>query len=50
MTAVSTLAKLALGMMGQLRAKPALGESTRLQCGDIKGKPCSEAEIKSFLL
>ena len=27
---------------------PALVESTRLQCGDIKGKPCSEAELKSF--
>jgi DNA-binding transcriptional LysR family regulator len=27
---------------------PALVESARLQCGDIKGKPCSEAELKSF--
>ena len=27
---------------------PALVEAARLQCGDIKGKPCSEAELKSF--
>ena len=27
---------------------PALVEAARLQCSDIKGKPCSEAELKSF--
>lgn len=27
---------------------PALVESARLQCGDIKGQPCSEDELKSF--
>lgn len=27
---------------------PALVESARLQCGEIKGQPCTEAELKSF--